>query len=537
MLPPLGAALSASVDYQTAGRHVTRPPVAATAAASVPSLPSPVSYLSGGRLDLLSLPGQLHLAQGLSIFAETVGNYLKISRREGESLVDYAHRLAAALKSLTSAQRAVLEQGLVQLMRGITLRMLAEILENPLGPEAARLSAYMETGQFPDRDPAARAVVSSYRQNAASDLWAGLPASARLPSSRPGTLPSTAGPQTVAAALPRVEAALPDVAGEAVSSERRAAGEPVLSGSAPPRMSSPQQSPHAEPAVAAKPDPAEGQAPASREAGTPARTASLAASAAPSPDEPVGSDTSIPERRTGAATQSAGNLPRTEASRSAPIGGAVVIYDAPALARMAQRLEEGKLPPQGIRYLADRMPGGSPPATGSVVMNASPPPGTSLATAGTIRSPDPAAENSDLSGSMPEKPIAPASANIDPTTGAPTTVHVSPAPNSVREGGVEMLIEQALFFPMAVPMIAREGLVPAFVAYPPVSVQPDDDERDVERLAPVDEDGEGRHSGHDPREEGKEDAPADNEREGEQAADQDRPDEAQDLYWRMADLA
>ena len=539
MLPPIGAASSASVDYQTAGRHAARPPVATTAAVVVPSVSSPAGYLSGGRLELLSLSGQMHVAQGLSIFAETVGNYLKIGRREGESLVDYAHRLAEAVKSLTAAQRSVLEQGLAHLMRGLTLRMLAEILENPLGPEAARLNIFIEAGQFPDRDPATRAVVSSYRQNAASDMLAGHPASLGLPSSTPyqhgatSRLPAVS--QSILAARPAGEAGMSEAVGRVAALERRPAGETVLNGSAPSRLPSSPDAPHAEPVVAAKPEMAEGKAPALREATSPVRIAGVTASTTHPRDERVENDIPAQERRRDAPLPRAGNTAPAEASRAAVLRGTVVIYDAPALARMAQRLEEGKALPQDVRYLAGRILGSSPVAVEPGSVKAPVSPLRSLSGADMSGGSDPAAEAPGLSGIVAAKPAAPALLNTDAIPSA-----ALPAPalsHAAQEGGVETLIEQVLFLSIAAPTVVREGLVPAFVAYPTVSGKPDEEERDVERLSPVDEDGGGHHAGHDRREEDEETSAENEEQEEGQAADPDRLDEAQDLYWRMADLA
>ena len=84
MLPPIGAALSASVDYQDAGRQAMRASLAVTSGVSAATTPLPANLLGGGRIDILSLSGQVQLAQGLSVFAETIGSFLKISRREGE---------------------------------------------------------------------------------------------------------------------------------------------------------------------------------------------------------------------------------------------------------------------------------------------------------------------------------------------------------------------------------------------------------------------------------------------------------------------
>jgi hypothetical protein len=209
MLPPIGAALSASVDYQDAGRQAMRASLAATSGVSAATTPLPANLLGGGRIDILSLSGQVQLAQGLSIFAETIGSFLKISRREGEGLFDYANRLAEALKSLSPSQRAALEQSIAQLVRGVTLRILTEILNNPLGPEAARLTAYLESAPAADRDLATRAVVSSYRQNDAAVGSSASPASASVRTPLTGAAPAPAELPAKAAGGDQGPAAVP----------------------------------------------------------------------------------------------------------------------------------------------------------------------------------------------------------------------------------------------------------------------------------------------------------------------------------------
>jgi hypothetical protein len=90
-------------------------------------------------------------------------------RGENEALVDYATRLSEAVRALNPGERMAIERLLNQIVKGVTLRLLAEILNNPAGPDAARLAAYIEAASAGERDLAAKAVVSSYRQNGSVD--------------------------------------------------------------------------------------------------------------------------------------------------------------------------------------------------------------------------------------------------------------------------------------------------------------------------------------------------------------------------------
>ncbi len=185
-------------------------PVHATAAndhdASMP--------VSGGRLGAMSLSVQLQLAQGLSIFAETIGALLKLPRGRDEGLDDYAQRIAAAVEALDPPARAQLETALNQLVRGATLRLLADMLKDPAGPDAARLATLLENPASVGKDLAAKAAVTSYLQNEGRDARApGSGARPVQPSTPTGAAPppttsSTASlPVPSGAALPRPDLA------------------------------------------------------------------------------------------------------------------------------------------------------------------------------------------------------------------------------------------------------------------------------------------------------------------------------------------
>lgn len=169
MLPPVRAALSSTADYQSqAQAAVTSARVIVSPKASQSQTENDTT-LSGARLDAASLSAQLKLAQGSSILAETIGKLLKTPRGENESLLDYTARLFEVVQRLKPQEIANVERLLNQIVKGISLRLMAEILKEPVGPIAARLAAHMEVANIAQRDLAAKTVVSFYRQNGSTD--------------------------------------------------------------------------------------------------------------------------------------------------------------------------------------------------------------------------------------------------------------------------------------------------------------------------------------------------------------------------------
>jgi hypothetical protein len=172
--------------------------------------------LAGGRLNLLSLSGQLQLAYGSSIFAETIGKILQIPRNDGELLADYAERLTVAVQSMSAVDVAALEKTLSQLVKGLSVPLLAEILKNPGGLDAARLILSLEAALVADSDTFENAAVSSYRQNEITRLPND--GAAPSPATRPGvppavaqTGPSLPGPSLPGPSLPGPSSPLPSV--------------------------------------------------------------------------------------------------------------------------------------------------------------------------------------------------------------------------------------------------------------------------------------------------------------------------------------
>ncbi|MCJ8517747.1 hypothetical protein ABID21_000740 [Pseudorhizobium tarimense] len=540
MLPPLGAALSASVDYQTATRSLIRPPASGAPGDGTGTATLPPNLLSGGRVDILSLSTQLNLAQGLSAFADTIGSLLKISRREGESLLDYAHRLSDALKSLSPSQRALLEQNLTQLLRGVTLRVLIDVLNNPLGPEAARLSAQLEMAQVKDRDLAARAVVTSYRQNDGSEA-----ALTPTPTSRPDVVASPAGPTRQPS--PTSPTTSPNPASAPATAPKAGAS------TVPARVSIDV------PSLA--PD-FESEAP-----GNSTATRSVAASTVTGSPPTMGreaaagsnmlfnsspsAEVDLPEILHGAAkagqaepqaptvAQANGKAAAGEALAHASAAALALTPDAPLLARAAQRVLEGAKNAflQQVLFQSGNTGSASPQApiqtaAGNTPLSPSP-------QAGSVQSGTEASVTTSRFDMPQPLPSSPSSAAAGTTETSELQPLPQPAVVKVAAAPAQVLPDPAAFV-AAAPMIAREGLAQAFVTYPPAPQPPREEERDVERVSAIDEDGGGRSSHQDAQgdnQSAEDDHPSgDGEDDAVGGSNDGRADHAQDLYFRMADL-
>lgn len=547
MLPPVRT--SSFVDYQTPSQQPMlrqRIDVANTAANSGLIGSSP---MSAGRLDILSLSAQLQLAQGFSIFAETIGRLIKVPRREGEALADYAQRLSEAVKAMNPAEKAALERTLNQLVKGVSLRLLTEILNNPAGPEAARVAIQLETAQLLERDLVAKAVVSSYRQNAGAEQGqSALPQPANA-------APSASG--QASAPVPTAEAAQPG-------------GETAIGGALPEEIvqeAAPQdaETPPATTVSSAAQDAAALSAEveawatfadeialqANAETDLDAASASaqqgaaeLAESETPelaavrTEDAPEDPTAARPHEGRQTASAAAGD-------RRTP---QPVFYDGPALARLSQRGLEQQ---GGARALnAEKMANGAATVWLAEVL--------AEATSGLLDGLPVAARqlpeqqalqeltDKELIGKSAQQASAAASAatakSTPPATDEPasigstgSTTGLSANASSQATGATELAEQLAL--PIAMPHVFREGVALPYVAYPPEERERDPEERKTKAISETDEDGEQQHSAGEqafseerPGEDhAQEDESSDASKEG--AEDAER---ANDLYWRMA---
>lgn len=133
---------------------------------------------------LAALASEIHLSRSTAVLVETLGKLMALPRNDGEAVETYVARLTEALRALPAPQRLALEQQLSRVLRGFSLSMLAEILKQPTGPDAARLALLIELSRYRGADLAARAVVSSYQQNN-SVSHAPSPSTPRKPHSAP----------------------------------------------------------------------------------------------------------------------------------------------------------------------------------------------------------------------------------------------------------------------------------------------------------------------------------------------------------------
>ncbi|WP_377298596.1 hypothetical protein [Rhizobium sp. SGZ-381] len=305
------------------------------------------SIRSGSRLDIMSLSGQLQLAQGLSV-VETIGALLSVSRNQGEPLADYAERITEVIAKLSSTERLSLQRALNQLMQGFTLRLLTEILKNPVGPEATRLALRLEAAAYLERDPVARQVVTSYRQNGGAEAQPPTGSRANAPAIAPAGGPRQAGASTMGADPPLAPREVHEEA-SALSTSRSPAvdrrQDPDETAATPARRAGAKTVPDAPgpgrqmttTPLPAQPEPAGRMAIAAQAAGT------------TSPIEPAS-----PEGN--ASSADAAGLGAAGTNSAADESADDVTYDAPALARQIQAETEPASPASSARLTAPGQP-------------------------------------------------------------------------------------------------------------------------------------------------------------------------------------
>lgn len=118
-----------------------------------------------GNLNMMLLSAPERMSQNLVVLTEVLASVLKMKQEPNEPLATFAARLIEAIATLAPAEQQKLKAMLSDAFAGLQLRTLLQALRNPQGPEAATLAIYLELYRQKDRDPSARAVISSYRQN------------------------------------------------------------------------------------------------------------------------------------------------------------------------------------------------------------------------------------------------------------------------------------------------------------------------------------------------------------------------------------
>ena len=171
MLTPVRAASNASLSSQ--GQTVA---VSTDGLVRAASTVAPVHQIQGadlnssvaGKLNILLLAVRARMVDALLDVLNATSEALSIPREDDETDLAFASRLATAIQKLPPAKIEQVERQLAMQGHTMPLRVLAEALRNPAGPEAARIATYLESLLYKDRDLATRAVVRSYGQNDAS---------------------------------------------------------------------------------------------------------------------------------------------------------------------------------------------------------------------------------------------------------------------------------------------------------------------------------------------------------------------------------
>lgn len=168
MLTPVRAAFSSSFPSQGSAAALSADGIVRAAATAVavnqvesPDLTSAVT----AKLNILLLAVRARMVEALLDVLNATGDAISQPRDDDEPDLAFAARLADAIQKMPAAKIEAVERQLAAQGHAIPLRLLAEALRNPAGPEATRIAAYLETIGYKDRDLATRAVVRSYGQN------------------------------------------------------------------------------------------------------------------------------------------------------------------------------------------------------------------------------------------------------------------------------------------------------------------------------------------------------------------------------------
>jgi hypothetical protein len=139
---------------------------AAATAVAVNQVESPdLTSAVTAKLNILLLAVRARMVEALLDVLNATGDAISQPRDDDEPDLAFAARLADAIQKMPAAKIEAVERQLAAQGHAIPLRLLAEALRNPAGPEATRIAAYLETIGYKDRDLATRAVVRSYGQN------------------------------------------------------------------------------------------------------------------------------------------------------------------------------------------------------------------------------------------------------------------------------------------------------------------------------------------------------------------------------------
>jgi hypothetical protein len=554
MLPPVRAALISNNEHQGISQVAVARARVDMAPNRPPALSGESAPLSGGRLDALSLSAQLKLAQSFSIFAETIGTILKMPRRENEALADYATRLSEAVQALKPAERAAVERLLNQIVRGVSLRLLAELLKDPSGPEAARLAGYIETASGAERDLATKAVVRSYRQNGSSELLASSnlrpvqKVTSTVASTQPPPSNVPTGPGITTSGQPASLSTAPTSAATPASGALQADGPP----GAPPQRSAPSQPGRTTeaPAVSGRQDgTAAGQVAAN---GSPASSFAKAAETIVRLAFGQGSaQEAVREAPNGSRPALLSDGPVSHESRRAPSDKPARLYDGPALARRSHEALRQEMPMpvrtgqsgsgKGIAELAGWLAGVFAESDLPSLAQASGRPANlpNSALSPGSHPPGEAALAKDGNGSSTGAARAPAFDDVaqNARTAEMADVRRGGAANPSQPAGP---LEQQFGSLPGLPLpLMREGIQWQQVAYPPAEQDPQREERKARPVSEIgDEEDEAPDQNQDfhGKHQEREDNGADDEGEAEATPDdeQGRPN---DLYWRMAGWA
>ncbi len=202
MLPPIQIAQRNSLAVSESAGEAVSLPVPSGGNTQSPAVQTDRSTGNNNasvaaQINNLMLTSRATVRADMATIADMVGAAINITRQPGEGDDAFAARFVTALSHLSDSQRVALQAQLNQVLKGLQVQVLLQVLHNQDGPEAALLSAYMEIQRSNRDNLKAQTVVASYNQNAQST------AEDHAGQSAPSTAGGVKSPALAASALPQ----------------------------------------------------------------------------------------------------------------------------------------------------------------------------------------------------------------------------------------------------------------------------------------------------------------------------------------------
>jgi hypothetical protein len=167
MLPPIRAVSGAVAPVVQSEAAVVSETLSSLVAAPDAAVALSMAASAGveGKLNMLLIAARARMVDSLFAAIDAISAALNTPQKQGETTIAFALRLADSIGELTPTQLDNVQQQVNAQVKALPLPLIAQALQEPTGPAAAQVVAYLEVVKYKERDLATKAVVGSYGLN------------------------------------------------------------------------------------------------------------------------------------------------------------------------------------------------------------------------------------------------------------------------------------------------------------------------------------------------------------------------------------